>query len=108
MTAESSKGTGMNDVLAVEIYKCKPAFNAPSSSVARHKSLGRRARGLSSIVSAQFGVSPKTVRDIWNHKTWVQATNYLWEQSVNERHAINENPWLVSNAEYSKNSLYEV
>lgn len=31
------------------------------------------------MLAEQFGVSMKTVRDIWNHKSWGKATKHLWE-----------------------------
>eukprot|EP00292_Cryptomonas_paramecium_P019875 CAMPEP_0113691978 /NCGR_PEP_ID=MMETSP0038_2-20120614/18801_1 /TAXON_ID=2898 /ORGANISM="Cryptomonas paramecium" /LENGTH=183 /DNA_ID=CAMNT_0000613783 /DNA_START=9 /DNA_END=560 /DNA_ORIENTATION=- /assembly_acc=CAM_ASM_000170 len=33
----------------------------------------------SSAVAALFGVNPKTVRDIWNRRTWAEETQHLWE-----------------------------
>ena len=38
-------------------------------------------KGQSIPVSLLFNVSPKTVRDIWNRKTWPNATCSLWSQS---------------------------
>ena len=32
------------------------------------------------LIAAQYGVSSKTVRDIWNRKTWISATAQLDEQ----------------------------
>jgi len=29
-------------------------------------------------LSKQYGVSLKTIRDIWNHKSWAFATRHLW------------------------------
>ncbi len=88
----------LNNELAVEIYKCKLAFVAPSSSIACFQSLERRARGQSALISSRFGVSPKTIRDIWNHKTWAHATNHLWSHSENGCYSLYENhyPALVS------------
>ena len=44
-----------------------------------HKGLkGRSFRGQSEPVSKLFGVSSRTVRDIWNRRTWVFATKHLW------------------------------
>ncbi len=31
------------------------------------------------LLAAQYGVSPKTIRDIWNRKTWAQTTADLFE-----------------------------
>jgi len=39
---------------------------------------GYGSRGMSSSVAKQFGVSPKTVRDIWNRRTWRCATEGLF------------------------------
>ena len=33
--------------------------------------------GKSSLVAEMFGVSPKTIRDVWNRKTWTQASPAL-------------------------------
>jgi hypothetical protein len=30
------------------------------------------------LLAAQYGVSPKTIRDIWNRKTWISATADLY------------------------------
>jgi hypothetical protein len=81
-STDSKSRIVLNDALAVEIYKCKLAFDAPSSSVSFFQSRGERARGRgqSARVSSRFGVSPKTIRDVWNHKTWAHATNHLWTQ----------------------------
>jgi hypothetical protein len=27
-----------------------------------------------------FDVSPKTIRDVWNRRTWQRATCHLWEE----------------------------
>ena len=35
-------------------------------------------KGQSVHVGNKFGVSPKTVRDIWNHRTWIHCTRHLW------------------------------
>jgi hypothetical protein len=88
----------LNESLAVEIYQYKLAFSAPSSPVSCFQSLERRIRGQSARVSSEFGVSPKTIRDVWNHKTWVHATNHLWSHIQN---GPDQKSSLVSDAEYS-------
>ena len=35
-------------------------------------------RGKSGPLASQYGVSPRTIRDIWNRKTWSYATEHLW------------------------------
>ena len=32
------------------------------------------------LLAAQYGVSSKTIRDIWNRKTWIHATQPLFDQ----------------------------
>ena len=39
-------------------------------------------RGLSQLVSKVYGVSARTIRDIWNQKTWAYATN---DQTIDTR-----------------------
>ena len=39
-------------------------------------------RGLSQLVSKVYGVSARTIRDIWNQKTWAYATN---DQTIDRR-----------------------
>jgi hypothetical protein len=32
------------------------------------------------LLAARYGVSSKTIRDIWNRKTWASATKHLFDQ----------------------------
>ena len=36
----------------------------------------------SSEVASNFGISPKTVRDIWCGRSWLEATYELWQQVI--------------------------
>ena len=40
-----------------------------------------KVRGESSVLAKQYGVSPKTIREIWNRKSWTEATAALWHQT---------------------------
>jgi hypothetical protein len=60
----------------LEIYNCKLAFE---------KYNGIRTRGLSVSVSRMYQVSPKTIRDIWNHITWKPVTCHLWRSDMDMR-----------------------
>ncbi len=68
---------------AVEIFKfrqaCKERYPPPFLGF-RQSSL---MRGKSSPLSKFYGVSPRTIRDIWNRRTWAYATIPFW--SVEER-----------------------
>ena len=54
---------------AAEIYEMKPE----SGPAVSH----RRSASQSRLVAERYGVSSKTVRDIWNKKTWIFATIHL-------------------------------
>ena len=45
------------------------------STVTVEGSDGLFVAGKSSLVAEMFGVSPKTIRDVWNRKTWSQVNN---------------------------------
>ena len=40
--------------------------------------LNSRTRGLSSRLAKKYGVSPKTIRDIWNRTSWTESTSKYW------------------------------
>lgn len=72
--------------LAAYIYQIRPR-NAGS----RYGSMAEAAR-----IGAMHGVSPKTIRDIWNRKSWVKATRKLWTTEeaasfIPRRHRRNSN-----------------
>lgn len=70
-------GIVLTEELVVDIYKCKLALTTPINSGASAQN-DKGTRGQSVQVSERFGVSPKTVRDIWNHRTWAYVTFPLW------------------------------
>jgi hypothetical protein len=76
----SITGLVLSDSQAIEIYKCKLQLLRPSSFESCMQSAESRIKGQSVPVAARFGVSPKTVRDIWNRRTWAFTTEKLWEE----------------------------
>ena len=56
---------------ALEIYKVKLALQKQNRGV--------KIRGQSVQLAAMYRVSPKTVRDKWNHTTWKPVTHQLWQ-----------------------------
>ena len=64
----------------VEIYKHKLRLQKPNSFQSCLQTAESRIKGQSVPVAGMFGVSPKTVRDIWNRRTWAYATHHLWTQ----------------------------
>jgi hypothetical protein len=73
-------GLVLSDSQAIEIYKCKLQLLRPSSFESCMQSAESRIKGQSVPVAARFGVSPKTVRDIWNRRTWAFTTEKLWDE----------------------------
>jgi uncharacterized protein YjcR len=31
-------------------------------------------------LAPRYGVTPKTIRDVWSGRTWVEATRHLWTE----------------------------
>ena len=62
---------------AKEIYQIYLADFSPSSSFMKAKN------STSTQLASIYGVSPKTIRDIWNRRTWTSVTSQL----VNEEDA---------------------
>eukprot|EP00960_Hanusia_phi_P030768 748838-Hanusia_phi.AAC.1 len=58
----------LDESLAIKIYE-----NRPRNAGSKYGSMAEAAR-----IGELHGVSPKTIRDIWNRKSWVKATRPLW------------------------------
>ena len=56
--------------LAEEIHRLKDFFDLFENRTS--------SRGTSVLISSAFGVSPKTVRDIWNRRSWSRSTCKYW------------------------------
>jgi hypothetical protein len=65
---------------AVEIYATKLSF-LKGSKLSLSPQLALKGR--SESASTKFGVSAKTIRDIWNRRTWQHATWPLWADESN-------------------------
>ncbi len=63
----------LNAVQARSIYMLR----STSSAAPEMQSVA----GKSTIVAELYRVSPKTIRDIWNRKTWTQVTFFTWFNS---------------------------
>eukprot|EP00960_Hanusia_phi_P055172 762900-Hanusia_phi.AAC.1 len=58
---------------ACEIYSMRPSRSDDSKGEARAKSH-------SAEIARKYGVTAKTIRDIWNRSTWSKATRKLWTE----------------------------
>ena len=65
----------LTELQAVEIFRIK------QWNIENEKGIVS-IRGLSQLVSKVYGVSARTIRDIWNQKTWAYATN---DQTIDTR-----------------------
>ena len=67
--SNSKARNGLSRELAVEIYKKRPETMGFKKS-RRGTMVGCEA------VAVEFGVTPKTIRDIWRGRTWSEATGH--------------------------------
>jgi len=57
---------------------------------------GLRRKGVSSEkLGVKYGVSSKTIRDIWRGRTWLETTSDLWESD--DLHTLNKRKELMRN-----------
>ena len=68
MHASKSSRTLLSEKDAVAIFVMKYADSGYSSQTAKSRN-----------VSAAYGISAKTVRDIWCGRSWLGATHDLWQ-----------------------------
>ena len=83
--ADPSHGQVLSSPQVIEIYKHKLRLLRPSTFESCLQSAESRIKGQSVPVASLFGVSPKTVRDIWNRRTWAHATNFLWDHEESSK-----------------------
>jgi hypothetical protein len=57
----------LNELQAIEIYQHR-----------RTKSNSLGSEGSTAFLAKKYNVSPKTIRDIWNRRTWIEHTRHLW------------------------------
>ena len=76
----------LNQIQVSEIYQAKIAFLSAKISLQPFKqsqSLRSLIRGHSTEIqqiSKRFKITSRTVRDIWNRRTWACATKDLWPE----------------------------
>mmetsp|Transcript_13597 Transcript_13597/g.37632 ORF Transcript_13597/g.37632 Transcript_13597/m.37632 type:complete len:230 (-) Transcript_13597:56-745(-) len=67
----SSKRCVLTKKDAVEIFLLKDEDNSHAASV---------------VIAAKYNVSPKAIRDIWSGRSWLKATEKLWNKSDLPKH----------------------
>ena len=73
MSAERKSKVVLTPQLAVEIYLHKLALEN-SGNIASSFDPSKLLKGRSVPISKKYNVSAKTIRDVWNRKTWAFAT----------------------------------
>ena len=74
----SSKRQQLTVVEAAEIFELRPKC-ATGNSFRRGSMLTCKK------IAPKYGVSPKTIRDIWRGRTWLHATEHLWTEKEREQ-----------------------
>ena len=65
------------------------AEQAVTIFLARKERTGKRGT-VANRLACRYGVAPRTVRDIWNLRTWAEATRPLWSSADFARAAKKE------------------
>jgi len=63
---------------AVEIFKRRPKIKFGGS-------LRRGSMLHCKTIAPLYGVTPKTIRDVWSGRSWIEATRHLWTEEERER-----------------------
>lgn len=73
----------LTDDQAAEIYSLKSDYMRETSTFdSCFRSRAQKLKGKSSSVCKWYGVTSKTIRDIWNRRTWTKATHHLWQGEI--------------------------
>ena len=75
---------------AVEIYTFKVAARGQLEVTGEPKSL----KGASVALAKKYGVTPRTIRDIWNRHSWSYATQHLWTYEEESKSCVNAQSFL--------------
>jgi hypothetical protein len=74
----SSKKQQLTAEDAVEIFKRRPKVKYGGS-------LRRGSMLHCKTIAPLYGVTPKTIRDVWSGRSWIEATRHLWTEQERER-----------------------
>ena len=77
MKSLKKNGVVLNQEKAKEIYQYKVRLLASMSYKESLQPMKQSMRGEASKLAKSFGLSAKTIRDIWNKRTWTEATSDL-------------------------------
>ena len=69
----------LTEAQAKEIYQIYLAVFSPSTPTTKNT---KRKSSTSTRLAAMYGVSPKTIRDVWNGRTWTSVTSAVINKEV--------------------------
>ena len=69
----------LDEQQVVAIYMAKLALRAHCWDDASDENMIKGIKGQSVPFSVMYGVTSRTIRDIWNHQSWAYATRHLWD-----------------------------
>jgi hypothetical protein len=69
----------LDEQQVVAIYMAKLALRAQCRDDASDANTTKVIKGQSVCFSVVYGVTSRTIRDIWNHQSWAYATSHLWD-----------------------------
>ena len=80
------------------IYMIKIKLLAKLATQHDQVALATIMRGKSGPLASRYGVCPRTIRDIWNRKTWSYETEHLWplENEFSSRICKNQSSRCIS------------
>ena len=96
------KGPILSTEQVVEIYKIKLAMRSKNNDLSEKW----RKRSNSNLVSRRYQVSPKAIRDIWNHITWKKITSPFW--LVENKDVFCEKDEFVHRVDFSLEVLHHL
>jgi len=79
----SSKRQQLTAEEAAEIYSMRPVVEGKGKRPKRGSMIRCKT------IAPKYGVSAKTIRDIWRGRTWIEATRHLWTSEEKQRRAVN-------------------
>ena len=79
----SSKRQQLTAEEAAEIYRMRPVVEGKGKRPKRGSMIRCKT------IAPKYGVSAKTIRDIWRGRTWIEATRHLWTSEEKQRRAVN-------------------
>jgi hypothetical protein len=92
----------------IAIYKAKLALQTQSRDNVQEMNKVQLIKGQSVRFAVMYGVTPRTIRDIWNRQSWAYATKHLWslEPQLSDENLVSAPAVKVMLVLYNSRPLY--